>query len=543
MRVWGRRPQRVQGRALAFLLTLLPAFAAAAPCGVAVIPLDGAISSLHPLLTHSVSDAAIFTQLFRPLLWFDHDGAIDFADSEAEAIEVSADRMMFRIALKPWRWSDGRPVTADDLVYGFKLIRELGAAYFNAGVGGMPGLVASVRAEAPLTLAVRTTRPVNPDWFEGLGLANLVALPRHAWGGVPLAVQQVRQADPEFLSVVDGPFRLARLAPGRFVALAPNPAWRGHPVGVDRLLVQFVTGTQSLTMLRAGELDLANLPVSLLAVADRLAGFRRVVLRDDQSLQYLAYNFANPATAFFRELGVRQAIADAVDQAGLIAIVDHGQAAPVHGPVPDAMAGFSSSAARAGHWATGFDPARARALLTAAGFRLGADGVLQRRGVRLEWTDLVPAGAEAVLLTGQVVQAELAAVGIRMALRPMELNQFIETTYNHPLDWQSVSGVTGIGLYPALDDFGSTSSVNAGHFADAAVDALLDRLSREPGRAALFTLADRLAGEQPLLFLPTPRTMLLVAPGLEGVSEAFQTDYFFKLEYLRLVGGRRCGSG
>ena len=205
--------------------------ACAAPCGVAVIPLDGAVSSLHPLLTHSVSDAAIFTQLYRPLLWFDHDGAIDFADSEAQAIEVSADRTLFRIALKPWRWSDGWAVTADDLVYGFELIRELGAAYFNAGVGGMPALVASVSAEAPLTLAVRTTRPVNSEWFEGLGLANLVALPRHAWGGVPLAVQQVRQADPEFLSVVDGPFRLARLAPGRFVALTPNPAWRGHPVG------------------------------------------------------------------------------------------------------------------------------------------------------------------------------------------------------------------------------------------------------------------------------------------------------------------------
>ena len=126
------------------------------------MPLDGAISSLHPLLTHSVSDAAIFTQLFRPLLWFDHDGAIDFADSQADAIDVSADRMVFRITLKPWRWSDGRPVTADDLVYGFELIRKLGAAYFNAGVGGMPGLVAAVSAEAPLTLVVRTVRPVNP---------------------------------------------------------------------------------------------------------------------------------------------------------------------------------------------------------------------------------------------------------------------------------------------------------------------------------------------------------------------------------------------
>ena len=305
-------------------------------------------------------------------------------------------------------------------------------------------------------------------------------------------------------------------------------------------MVQFVTGTQSLTMLRAGELDVANLPVSLLAVADRLAGFRRVVLRDDQSLQYLAYNFANPATAFFRELDVRQAIADAIDQAGLIAIVDRGLAAAVHGPVPDAMAPYSSAAARAERWATGFNPARARALLAAAGFTPGADGVLQRRGVRLEWTDLVPAGAEAVLLTGQVVQAELAAIGIRMALRPMELNQFIETTYNHPLGWQSVSGVTGIGLYPALDDFGSASSMNAGRFVDPAVDALLDRLSREPGRAALFDLADRLAAEQPLLFLPTPRTTLLVAPGVVGVSAAFQTDYFWKLEYLRLTGERAC---
>ncbi len=517
--------------------------AAAPACGNAVIPVEGAISSLHPLLTHSVSDALVYAQLFRPMLWFAHDGSIDFANSQASSIDVSADRTVFRVRLKPWRWSDGAAVTADDIVYAVELIRGLGRAYFNDGVGGVPGLLAAVTSDGPLTLVVRTTRPVNVEWFEALGLMNLLALPRHAWGGIPLEQQRRLQTDRRFLSVVDGPFRLADYRPGQYVVLAPNPAWSGRPATIARLVVRFVVGGDALTLLRAGELDAALAPISLLAAALALPGYRAVSLRDDEALQYFAYNFANPSVGFFRDVRVRQAIADAVNQQELIAVVDHGRGAPVLGPVPTAMTGYLSPDARAGRFPVGYDPAHAEALLAAAGFSRASDGVMQRQGVRLQWTDLLPAGFDAILLTAQFVQAGLARIGIRMDIRPLALNQFIETAYNHPAGWQTVSGLTGIGVYPSLDVFASTSSVNAGHYADPRVDALLARLSGEPGRQALFALEDYLAAEQPLLFLPTPRLTLLVSPGLDGAAEAFQSDYAYKLEYLKLSGARACAAG
>lgn len=166
-----------QGRCLSPCLIL----AAAAPCGTVVLPTGlGAettaepVYSLHPLLgDYSLFDVEVFPQLYRPLLWIAPDPTISAADSEASGIEVLGNDTLFRIHLKPWLWSDGVPVTADDLQFCFELIRQLGPAFFGWNSDGMPDLFSSVPAVAADVLEIRTPRPVNPDWFETLAIARV----------------------------------------------------------------------------------------------------------------------------------------------------------------------------------------------------------------------------------------------------------------------------------------------------------------------------------------------------------------------------------
>ncbi len=522
---------------------------AAPPCGVVVLPTGLGVEtsaeplfSLHPLLTNnSIYDTEAFYQLYRPLLWIASDLTIDYEDSEARSIDVLDNNTLFRVHLKPWRWSDGAPVTADDVVYDFELIKQLGASYFGWGTDGMPDLFAAVTAIDPLTLEIRTPHPVNPEWFEELGIQTLFALPRHAWGKLDIEEQRARSGDPAFFSVVDGPFKVENYQVGRYLALSPNPQWSGRKPEMKRLVLDFLAGIDPLEALQSGEIDAATVAFNVKSKVGKLRDFRLLPLPPLSTYNGIIYNFANPASAFLRDLRVRQAIADAVDQKAIIDVIYRGSGEPVYGPVPSGDTTYLSPAAKAGRYAVGYDPEHARALLRAAGYTPGPDGVQQKDGARLEFTDLLSSNAPDRLLLGEFVQADLAKVGIRFNIRQLEFNQILALAYRQPLGWQTNSiGTT----YPSYPDLGASFAIGAGQnfgrWADPATNTLLTQLANEPGRAALYAAQDRISEQQPQLFLPQGAYPILVAHGVEGYETALQTNLVWKLEYLHLTPGRAC---
>lgn len=534
--------------ALAAALLLSPT-TDAAPCGTVVIPTglgaDGIaanVASLHPVLDPgSLYDQEAYNLLYRPLLWFAPDHSIDFALSHASAIAVSDDRTVFRVTLHPITWSDGVPVTADDVVYGFELIKALGPAYAGYGTGGIPDLFKSVAAAGPLELDVTLTQPVNPEWLELVGLQQLYALPRHAWSKYSLDEQRSLQTDTGFLSVVDGAFRLAEFNVGRDAVFEPNPTWTGRQPAMARLVLDFLQGVNPLEALQAGELDAASIPFAVYDQAVKLPGFQVVRQQPYSGYNSLMPNMANPAVAFFRDVRVRQAIADAIDQDEIVRLVYHGNSVPVHDSIPPRPEAFLSPDARAGKYPTGYNPQKARALLAAAGWQPGPDGIMVKDGRRLEWTDLLSAGSNDGLVLTQVIQANLAAAGMRMNIRQMEFNQIIATQERDPLGWEMASIAWTFPSYPDMQtNFGTGAGQNFTKYSDPKTDALLAQVSGEPGRDALFALQDYLAAQQPFIFLPQGSYAMLTAPGIAGLTDAVQSNYLWKPEFLTFTGARAC---
>ncbi len=532
--------------ALAALLLAPPAARAEAPCGTIVIPpgvgvgTPTGVTGLHPLLGSSTYNQQVAGVLYRPLLAIGPDRKVDPALSIADHVDTLGDGAGFHVAMKRWQWSDGAPITADDVLYCLELLRTLGETWINYGTVGVPGIITGFHVDGPYDFTVTLASHVNPESFILNGLALLVPLPRHAWGGFTTDEMWRRQTDPAFFAVVSGPYRIGRFELSRFLTLEANPAYSGPAPHVARIVVNFLEGVSELRALQSGEADMANLQFSVWDAALKLPGFRRVAMLPAASFNYLGLNLRNSATPEFQDVRVRQAMADAIDQQLIIRLVFHGSGSEGHEPLPSQPADMLSPAVRAGRTPVGYDPDRARALLGAAGWQPGADGARVKDGRRFSFTLLSSAGREEQSETMQIVQRNLAAVGIEMRISEISFSQIVATT-SGPAGWDAYYLEFTLNPYPEGQSLFSTGGANNYQgYSDPEMDRLTAAMNTEPGNAASFAFQDYIAQQQPVVFTPHQTYNVLVRDGIEGVAEFISPLNTWQPEFLRLTGPLAC---
>jgi len=496
---------------------------AAAPCGTAIIPDAIGIgdpaspAGLNPLLATDPYTIQVATLLYRPLVWIGRDMGFDHARSLAASVQALDGNTRFRVVLKPWRWSDGAAVTADDVLFGWERIEKLGDLFGAAGQGGIPDRVASVRAVDARTLDFVLKAPVNPDWFILNGLSLVYAFPRHAWGDIGRDEMWRRQNDPALFAVTDGPFRLAELRPERYFAFVPNPLYGGHPASLARLVVVFLEGGGALHAVQAGEIDMARVPYALWQLLQGTPGFRFYVLPEPFGYGDLLFNQRSANALFLRDVRVRQALAVAVDQAKIIKLAYHGFGTENHLPTPTEPATWQSPSAAA----TRYDPTAARAMLEAAGWRPGADGVRRKAGVRLAFSVLTgadPDSSEMEML--QVLQSDFGAVGADMRVRVESFSQLMQTLNAGGSDWDAANSPWTTPPVPdGTGVWNAGGGINYGGYSDARMDRLIEDSVSQPGKAAMFQYQDYFAGQLPGLILPQGKQLVMAAARLHGVEE------------------------
>jgi peptide/nickel transport system substrate-binding protein len=515
---------------------------AAAPCGTVVIPNGiglgppSAPTGLNPVLVSGDTDSLqVALLLYRPLVWIGQDVGFDHDRSLAEQVQALDGNTRFRVTLKPWRWSDGVAISADDVKFGFDAIAALGTGYASFGQGGVPDQVAAVLPAGPRTVDFVLKRPVNPDWFTLNGLSLIYPLPLHAWGRIDTAAWQARQLDASFFRVTDGPFRLTELWPDRYAAFAPNPLYGGHAASLQRLVVVFPEADAALHEVQAGETDMARVPYAVWPRLQGRAGFRFMVLPEPYGYAMLALNLRGGGAPFLRDARVRRALAQAVDQGTMIRQVFAGRGTENHMPAPTEPATWRRAAAGEGE--IRFDRAAAAAALDQAGWTLGPDGVRHRGGATLSFTTIVNNADSDPTQMVLSVQDNLRAVGVRMVLRIMPFTEMIALLSGDGGDWDAaIVNVTTPSMPDGVGNFttgqGDNWGGNFGRYSDATMDRLINDSVTKPGHDALFDYQDYAAAQQPGIFLPQGKQLLMVSDRLRGVEEFVNAVGFWSPEYL-----------
>jgi peptide/nickel transport system substrate-binding protein len=221
----------------------------------------------------------------------------------------------------------------------------------------------------------------------------------------------------------------------------------------------------------------------------------------------IVFNVARPP---FDDPRVRRALSAAIDRRRIVTVAVHGFGEPATGAIP-ATHPFASPAPPA------FDRARAIALLDSAGWVRGADGLRRREGRTLSLTLLTVGSADNA--AEQLIQSDLAQVGVRVAIRQRELASFLAEARATPRDFDALyTGIPGdlslAYLSSMFDSRFAGGALDYSGFHERPLDSLLAAARPAPDSLA----RERWAAVQRELDARMPAAWIYHARGVQGMS-------------------------
>ena len=315
-----------------------------APSGRLAVVQGADPAGLHPLLQTGLVEASVYGNIFDPLVALDADGRLQ--PGLAESWQARDDRSWTFTLRSGVSFHNGEPFDAESVRFTLEQMLDPAVA---SPIRAQLGQIERVETPDPRTAVIVTERPFAPLLAELTGLMMVPPAHTSRVGPTGLANQPVGT----------GPFRFVeRVKDDRIVLEANGEHWRGPP-GVGRLEFRPVPDTAGrLAAVRTGQVDLAtNVPPEQVATLERDG----VVVARRPGIQalYVRLNLRKPP---LDDLGVRQAIAHAVDLDQVIATVYGGLARRLNGPYPPEVFAYDPDAPL-----QAYDPERARSLLRAAG--------------------------------------------------------------------------------------------------------------------------------------------------------------------------------
>lgn len=378
------------------------------------------LNTLNPLLMDGGEINKYATGLmFLPLMELDQD--MNFEGMLADSI-TAEDERNFLVHIDPEAmWSDGQPVTADDVVYtALKLtspvIGNTSMMYYvfeGVGEDGFtePGAqeVAGIVKVDDQTVRFTTKEPMSLVTFMNSYARYLMTLPKHVIESIP---DEALSSDPWFSQpdVVSGPFKVTGFDTDHYITYEANENyWKGAPK-IDKLNIRIVEPSQLYPGLQSGEIDITQQTLSAIPNED---------YESIEALENVTAVYGDPVTnqsvfiqtANVPDARVRQAMLCAIDRERILNDLMDG-----HGEVIDGFISSASPYYDESIEPVAYDPDRARTLLEEAGWD-------SSQTLRF----YVNSGDSTFVNAAAVMAAQWAEVGIKVQIQTVDFATLMST--------------------------------------------------------------------------------------------------------------------
>lgn len=494
------------------------------PPNTIVIGVLADIQSWNPYLTETKFSEDLLALVYPSLAveqpdYQDHPPT--FAPSLATQWNFSDDglELIFRLR-RDLVWSDGKPVTADDVVFTWEAQTSPEVGWYGSYTKDFIEAVEKIDDFAVRFRFTQSYRYQLMDANEGL------ILPSHLWGEIPFA--DWHSTDWGVRVVGAGPFVPINHIPQQEIVMGANPEFRlGEVAKIERVVWRIVPDQLSLmTQLLAGDFDFVN---SLAPEeAQRIAEDPDLQLVDipHRGYTHICWNTTRPELADPR---VRRALGMAINRQTMIDTVYRGFARPSIGPVLSTMWAFDDTLEPLPH-----DPHRASLLLAECGWRdTDGDGTLDKDGRSLNIELLTNAENHMRQDICLLVARDLQEIGVDATPKTVEwgtlltrlaegdfdgaVNRWVEPTQ---IDLEDVWHTTPEGL----------ESSNYGRYTNDEVDRLIEEVADVTDltvqKEIYVQIQRHIVADQPYTFLVEGRRLRAISTRIRGSVQNDATPYF-----------------
>jgi microcin C transport system substrate-binding protein len=475
--------------------------------------------TLNPFTVKGVSVEGA-AMIYDTLLESSADEAFTAYGGLASSIETPADRSWVIFTIRPEaQWHDGKPVTADDVKFSFETLTTHGVPFYKAYYTNVKSVETMDGNRVKFTFDMADNRELP------LIVGQLPVLPKHYWEGKDFAATTLTPP------LGSGPYKFGAVAPGRSVEYVRVKNWWGENVpafkgryNFDRIVYEYYKDQNvSLEAMFAGQFDFRQEMVAKLwataynapAVTSGKIIKKTIPHSLPQGMQGFTYNIRRPV---FQDIAVRKALNYAFD-------FEWSNKQFAYNEYVRSRSYFSNSEMEAKGLPEGAELAileqfrdklppeiftteyknpvtdgsgnnranlkEAARLLDEAGWKLNAEGIREKNGVKLQFELLMAGVNEGFTRWFQPLEQNLAKVGVKGSIRVVDATQYTNRIMTY--DYDMIVGSWGQSNSPGNEQRGYWTSAAADApggqnyigLKDPVVDRIVDLIVASPTRKDL----------------------------------------------------------
>ena len=468
--------------------------------------------TMMPLNTTSNYTRMICDQIYDRLTQSKADGSIEGRLAESWTVNEDSSAVTFKLHENAV-WSDGEPVTADDVVFSYQMYSdpqvEAKSRYHLQYIAGVDDSGAElsensieVTADDTYTVTFNLKTSMYADTFLQ-DIDTVYIIPKHIFEGK--TAEEINAPTLWANPVGSGPFIYDSEINGERMEFVKNPIYYLGAPKIDRLILRVTDSASMLAGLINGDLDMIGYGSILIDDWELANQQENLVTESIPTTSYttMIFNTAKP----YMTQEVRQALSMAINRDVLIQAILQGEGEAVVTPISSVSPYYNENIEV---W---YDPDKAKSMLEEAGFPFDQTLVFY-----------ISSGSSATERTAALIAQDLQKIGVKVRIEQVDF----ATLMNNMLDGQHDLGLIGSGgtldpsesremIYPG-------SSVNFCQLTDTELSDIIDegnsKLTFEERKPYFDEYQEMIVERSPMAYLYTKNTLTAYNKRVTGLNNA-----------------------
>ena len=466
--------------------------------------------TLNPITATDYYEETVNRYVTETMLWRNYE-TLEIEPQIPCTWTESDDHLVYTFEFQPGiLWHDGVELTADDVVYSFRMIMDpkVDCAHLRNYFKD----IETVQKTGKYSFRVVWKKP----YFRSLEMS----------GGIPLVPKHVFDDGADFNKnpagrhpIGTGPYKFVSWTTGRKIVIERNERFYGKKPFWKRVVFKIIKDDPiALQIFKKEQLDMIGLRPFQWERQTESRAFQRKFNKVDFYLPAYSYLGWNLRREPFSDRRVRLAMTHMVDRKPILDKIFYGLGTIVTGPFyvkgPEYDRNIKPYP---------YDPKRAEELLAEAGWRdTDEDGWLDKEGNKFSFELLMPSGVIEYEQMATVLKEDLKTIGVDMGIRRIEWATFLRFVHEHKFDAYAAAWILAYVSDPYQLWHSSQAEKGSNYvgFVNGEADILIDKIRREfdgeKRRKMCYRFHEIIHDAQPYTFMFTSKSLMAYTKAIEG---------------------------